>query len=730
MATNSKFTLTVPIDASAVDEAKGEVKVAVLDASGAVVQSKRVALDAKKQGAATFSLDRVPAGGRVVVGPEHIEDEMLSKLQTIREALPSRIGRTREAKLQPIRISPYYWYLWWRWCREFTITGTVTCPDGKPVPGATVCAYDVDWFLFWQSKQLIGCTYTDINGAFQLKFKWCCGFWPWWWWWLREWRLDVDLAHKFVAGLPPELRVKPLPSPGPQPDLRFVEALIPDSGKRLSSDTLTPGINSTEQSIARFVTNAERLRPGLADVLPRIPGPWWPWYPWQPWYDCNPDVVFTVTQECAGNVVTIVDQGFTDVQPNIPTNYSVSLVANDKACCRPDHHVCGDEDCLILTRACDIERPQIGQDVTTPAALPFAGLVNPGLGPVIGSAADRPFAGNIVVEGTTECMGPNADYYGVESSQYDDISSSWTTYAPVPVGSLGGFTRTYLEFVFGNPPIWHHPTFAPIPLDGKFVYESRLHFEAANPWLCMVNCEVLFVWATSSATWADGLYKVRLHPYKDVAGHLQDVVPPLNSCGEDHPSELALRLDNRPIPDPLHPASAPDHPCGPGTVHLCSRQPDVDVQDVRLYHVATGTVEHIEACGLYNYAAGDHIEIDILAIDSDSHLGYYTLIDTYGENEYRDLLAGTTLTNGGADAVGPDYKAALSGGATAPNWQGGVITVTIPADKMCDKFPRSCCYQLELRAYKRTIADCDTNYPHQNLAEYSFFLGNSANCPE
>jgi len=722
MPTSSKYTLTVPIDASGVDDAKGRLKVAVLDAKGAIVQTKRVELDAKKQASATFTLEQPVPGGRVVVAPDHIDDETLPRLQTIREVLPSRpFARSRELKLQPIVISPYYWHLWWILCREFTITGKIICPDGRPAPGARICVYDVDWFWFWQSKQLIGCTYADANGAFQLKFKWCCNLWPWWWWWEREWLLDLELAEKVISSLPPELKVKPLPPIGPKPDLAFFDAILPSSN--LDKSSLDAAANN-ETSISRFITNTERLRPELAKIVPQIPGPWWPWYPWQPWYDCNPDVVFTATQECEGKEVTILNEGFWSVRPDIPTQYNVVLHANSNACCRPDHHVCGDEDCLILTSACNVERNDIGQD-TTPANIAFAGLVNPALGATLGRGADRPFAGSIVVDGTPECMGSDAEYYEVEYSYYN--GSSWSAYAPVPVGSLGGFVRTYLEFPGGmNPPIWHHETFAPHPVGGKNVYTSRNFFESTHPWLCNgVNCDVMFVWLTDSATWADGLYKLRVRPYKLVGAVLQDV--PLNSCGENHPSELALRLDNRPIPDPLHLPTG--HPCGTNSVHLCSVQPDVDIQQVRLVH-ADDSFDLVDACGQYTIADGDSLEIDILVYDVDQHLGIYTLIDTFGESEYRDLLAGLSagsgLTNAGADAVGPEYKDALSQGAIAPNWQGGVITVTIDADKMCDKFPVTCCYQLELRAWKRTIVDC--NQLHGNLAEYSFFLARDKKC--
>ena len=34
-------------------------------------------------------------------------------------------------------------------------------------------------------------------------------------------------------------------------------------------------------------------------------------------------------------------------------------------------------------------------------------------------------------------------------------------------------------------------------------------------------------------------------------------------------------------------------------------------------------------------------------------------------------------------------------------------------------FPTTCAYQLELRAYKRTIDSCNHDRPHRNLSEYS-----------
>jgi hypothetical protein len=57
--------------------------------------------------------------------------------------------------------------------------------------------------------------------------------------------------------------------------------------------------------------------------------------------------------------------------------------------------------------------------------------------------------------------------------------------------------------------------------------------------------------------------------------------------------------------------------------------------------------------------------------------------------------------------------------ATRPIWNGGAISIRARA---ADVFPITCSYQLELRAYKRTIVSCDHNWPHRNLSERSFFV--------
>jgi hypothetical protein len=116
------------------------------------------------------------------------------------------------------------------------------------------------------------------------------------------------------------------------------------------------------------------------------------------------------------------------------------------------------------------------------------------------------------------------------------------------------------------------------------------------------------------------------------------------------------------------------------------------------------------------------LEIDFMAHDPDGHLTAYSLRATYAENLAVNLLnrPSSTLTPLTAAQVGPTYGEALEQGATAPTWHGGTIRLTVD---LSEAFPEPCCYQLELRAWKRTVVGwqsgiifgCRRNYAHRLL---------------
>jgi hypothetical protein len=742
MATTKKdsLSLTVPIDASQAEGGGAPVKVALVDAEGRVAQSQVVKTDGKK-GSATFRFDELPRGARVVIGPADADDEALSKLETLSVGISPRLfAKSSSATLQAILIPAYYWIWWRRWCRTFVITGKVVCANGKPVPGAQVCALDVDWFWFWQSTQQIGCAVTDANGTFTIKFRWCCGWYPWWWWYLRTWKLDYKLASAVLANLPPELKVKPIRLPGPTPDLAFIESLIPatrfpgklgpvvsprEQQRRTDLAAASPAgaLNVLESTTNEFIARAETLRPVLAELVPQFAKlSIWPWWPWHPWRDCNPDVIFQVTQPCGGELKVIVDQDFTDAQWNISESHNVTLVANDQACCSGDVTDCGDP-CLSITHVCNIDRDNTDQNdpsVSITSGFAFPGDASP-LNPI---SADRPFAERVTLQGLPECMGKDVDWYELVSEFWDDSSPSpsWGPPTSVPGVQLEPIVRSYFTSGVSSS---DSRTFTPTLVDGRWVYPARKTLEAtlAAPWICLYECHVLAVWKTGGLP--DGRYRLHINAYKEgPAGTLTlQTLPP---CHEDDPNQVIVAVDNRSLSDPAHvPPFTPGHPCGGTTVHLCTTEPDVDIEAVRIIR-KVGPPVPIVPCEIYERMDGDEIEIDYLVSDSDEHLGYYTLDVEFGESESRNLLTGTVLSAHDLGvAVGPRYWNALqpvpNQGATAPDWPGGRMRVRIPASQMDEKFPYRCCYQLELYAYKRTIVSCDTDFDHSNRTNYSFF---------
>lgn len=224
MATNEgsgSYKLNLPIDASDVDDdtAVKAVKVLALDRDGSF-ETTVVQLNADGQGEASLTFSERPTALRVFIGPKNASDEAIQGMQTLEFNLSSKqLGAGQQLELQPVAINRYYWHWWLRWCREFTIRGVVRCPDGRPVPGAKVCAFDVDAFWWWSSTQHVGCATTDATGSFEIKFNWCCGWWPWWWWLGRVWRVEPKLAEHILPKLQKELK---LPRPSPRP--RYLRA--------------------------------------------------------------------------------------------------------------------------------------------------------------------------------------------------------------------------------------------------------------------------------------------------------------------------------------------------------------------------------------------------------------------------------------------------------------------------------------------------------------------------
>jgi hypothetical protein len=273
MSRSSGYSLEVTLDAKQIEDRKADqpLQVVVQDVKGMLHTSPITITTKDHRSAVSFSFTEHPGSLRVLVGPADATPEEMVGLQTIAVDVPARQWANQAAlRLPPIIIPPYYWYWWLVWCRTFVIHGRVLCPDGSPVPGATVCAFDVDWFLFWNSSQQIGYTTTDINGAFTLRFRWCCGWWPWWWWRSRYWQLDPLLIERIAPVLQRNPDLNGLLQPKAQPVLADFREFLGAEAAHLGNGDINPAVLSAlrEPVLKRLPPSSE-----LEKLLI------WPWYP-------------------------------------------------------------------------------------------------------------------------------------------------------------------------------------------------------------------------------------------------------------------------------------------------------------------------------------------------------------------------------------------------------------------------------------------------------------------
>ena len=708
--------LVIPIDSSQVPENERKqqrVKIAIKEPGG--IKSQVISVE---PGQTQVKLDVDPKQAlSIAVGPESASDEDLFHLQTLTARVsPNSWGDQKTLTIAPIALTPAWWRLWLRWCREFVIEGHVRCADGSPVPGAEVHAYDVDFFWWWSSVTQVGPTaITGPDGHFSITFRWCCGWWPWWWWELRHWRLEPLLVEKIqpVLKLNPTLRV---PEPSPVPSLDFVA---------LNPQPLPPGAATASRALT--FPRTRKLDPStipaarekLITVLPHVPDlerlRIWPWWPWTPWFDCAPDIIFRVTQNCGGGQVkVIVNENIFQARWDIPTHIDVTLVANQEACCipHPDPDPLGD--CAVLTGVCG-DPGYIAANIGGNSAHPGGpdGYENPG-------GRDRPFSEGVTISGLIG-VSPQSDYYEIEFSPH--LANAWN---PVPPAALLDFTRGYFDATQVFPNNWFYPGFPVKTFGTKHVYESRHHYESTHPpnnwgnvvtgraWFLNVN---LLAYIETAGNFADGAYDFRVKGYKSLANGDLDLTDPgvvLPGCGGHAENNLlVLSLDNRIV-----------GPQQPGTVHVNTTEPDCGITAVSL----GGST--ILPCGARHLDPGTPLDIDFFVTDEPiGHLDHYELKLLWGLGNVRDLLAGAnvdpgiTLTTSTPGAqVGPDYAQAVAQGATRPTWTGGTMRLHFndASATGSNVFPVTCCYLVELTVWKRNIVSCNGNLTYYNQMHYSF----------
>jgi len=727
--------LVIPIDVSQVtDTDRGQQKVKVAAKVGDKIVSDVVSV---KDGKAEVTLDVDPKQSvSLAIGPDNVSDQEIFNFQTITTTVnPAQWANKPSLKLSPFVVTRTWWDLWLRWCRTFVIQGRIICPDGSPVPGAEVRAFDVDFFWWWLSSSQVGPTVvTDANGHFTIKFRWCCGWWPWWWWTLRRWSLEPLLVDKIrpVLKLRPELKFKE-PSPEiafdlptvstfppvpilPQPGISAVPGLSGLPGFATPSIPIPPPLKAITKIDP---TTIPSLRDRLTSVLPPVPElerlRIWPWWPWTPWLDCAPDIIFRVTQNCGGGQNKVIfNENLFQARWDIPTSLNVTLVANDQACCLPHHPPPPMGPCALITGVCGdpgVISGNIGGNSAHPAGPD--GYANPG-------SRDNPFSETVSIWGQLG-TDPQTAYYEIE---YKDHAAGPGAWGSVPPAALIGFTRGYFD---SSPPHvwpnqWFYPGFPLVPVGTKLLYESRHHYEETHPlvapssWGNVANGRVWFLNVNELGTiqtagnFVDGTYDFRIRGYRALPSGDPDPADPgvvLAGCGGHTENNLiVLRIDNRVV-----------GPQQAGTVHVDTIEPDCGINFVKIGNTI------VQACGAQQLLPhpphpATPLEIDYFCSDPDGHLDHYELRVLWGAGNERNLFSfGASPAGVGAVQPGPDYSQAIAQGAVRPMWRGGHMKLIIPDASQV--FPITCCYLIQLTVWKRNIVNCGSPV-YYNQFHHSF----------
>jgi len=259
----------------------------------------------------------------VVLGPKGADEQTLASHADLpRVALANAYKQEHgglNVEFAGQRISDEIIDLWWIWCREYTVSGTLETSAGCPI-GAVVTVYNVTSGVDGLVQAPIATVPTDADGNFTFSFNWCSRlcWWPCWpiWWrcWPWWWELDIlaviDNLERRVVTQAPGVAAFARASVAPlrQPHGADLMTGVGFAGSRAES-VLKPDSARTSLIASKF--NDPRIR----EIFP-----WW-------WWCCeNPNLVFSATQ--GANVILQEDPN-TSTRWCFASGQSVTLVGND-----------------------------------------------------------------------------------------------------------------------------------------------------------------------------------------------------------------------------------------------------------------------------------------------------------------------------------------------------------------------------------------------------------------
>jgi hypothetical protein len=726
----TKFTLRATIDLSQIEDMDTDINLKV-----AVVKNQQVLksmlMDLKKVenlSAVPIKIDfdsakkENPGHISLVIGPDVPNEELLAQKPYCHVVSKHMEWKDNVVDLKKIAVSNLVYKWWWLHCKTYTITGKVICANGNPVPGANVTAFEVDRWWWWFRKDQLKTAVTDVNGNFEMKFKWCC-WWPFfllkkpllvkeWEYFIKKWAIDPILVQKIKTYLKEDVKIKDMPDCSPHPDLNVFENLLNTIEAQYRSEKIHR-FSIAPESLQATGNAMMRYLPETLKTAEFVKLHIWPWYHF---HDCRPDILFQVTQDCQQPETVIYEATFDKTYYNIANNFSVTLTANENACCSSDEEIPEGTGFKFANVGCTPVMNIGGNDPNVIVNAALKGFAYPG-------NTDRPFAEKLSISGVF-CEDANVDYYQLQYS-----SDNGVNYQNIADTMVNNFYRVYWgtapNALPASEPKWNWILFPKNTINGKVAFMSREKYETDNQ---PATWGVSKVWTSNrdliislnSHLLADGHYVFRLMGFNiNAAGNLVNERV-MQTCGlvPERDEQLTITLDNRTMGE--HAPSIPSHPCGAGTVHLCTVEPDCDfIRLVKNENPVTGIGTDIGPCGIVKLKATDQLTIHFQASDKDGHLEQYQMTAHYGESAIINLLAAGVLSADPTNFAGPTYALALAQGAARPIWNGGKFKLQLPGSA----FPTCCAYTLKLRTWKRTYDGCTASYHfHWNVCEYSFTI--------
>jgi len=263
-----------------------------------------------------------------VLGPKGLGDQaLLERTDLPRLSLASARaakGHALTLDFAKLNIDDKLIDLWWIWCREYTVSGTLQSPSGCPVPGAEVTVYNVTSGGSGLVETPLDTVLTNAAGQFTATFNWCecCLFcWPCWpiWWRCWPWWWEWDILA-VIQNIERQLQLQTVS--GPQGAALRVANVAPL--KRPDAADLMTGQGFARES-AELTPDASRtalIASKLANPQIRELFPWW-------WWCCeNPNIVFSATQ--GGNVIVDEDPA-TATRWCFASGQSVTLIGNNQS---------------------------------------------------------------------------------------------------------------------------------------------------------------------------------------------------------------------------------------------------------------------------------------------------------------------------------------------------------------------------------------------------------------